>query len=123
MVIFATGRDAEVEKACAARMGRRLEGRASRGERRRWKGGIVVIRFTELGKLVVSLGEDSDSDEDGDGEKSEGGGCRERRWFRDLKLCDKMKGLILIRLSSDLKYQIAFPLMLCTLPKTLKSTI
>ncbi len=67
MVIFATGRDAEVEKACAARMGRRLEGRASRGERRRWKGAIVVIRLTELRKLV---GEDSDSDEDGDGEKS-----------------------------------------------------
>ncbi len=47
--------------------------------------------------------------------------CRETVVSR--KLRDEIKGLILIRLSSDLKYQIAFPLMLCTLPKTLKSTI
>lgn len=36
MVIFATGREGVVEKACAARRGRREEeGRTSRGERRR----------------------------------------------------------------------------------------
>lgn len=55
MVIFATGREEVVEKACVARRGRREEGRASRGERRRWRGGIVVILFAKLVKPVVGL--------------------------------------------------------------------